>query len=250
MNAGKYISFIIVPDEGDKTFNFRVSKLALWIFLTVSVISILIIMVAAIFYGRLIISAIEVKSLRTDNQALLQQHREFLALKDELERNRAIVNRISELAGLDSTASKTEPAKQLSAPIPEDSAIGFNRFIPKGRPLQGYLSKRFSDVAVFGEKHLGLDITCPEGSPVHATADGIVEFAGWDDYFGYVVRIEHQQSYMTIYAHNKELLVSKGDRVKRAQEIALSGNSGNSSGPHLHYEVLKNGKPMDPEGFL
>ena len=96
------------------------------------------------------------------------------------------------------------------------------------------------------DNHRGIDIYCPSGSPVYAGADGVVEIAGWNDSYGNYVVISHGSGYTTLYAHNSYLLVKKGQKVTRGQQIAKSGSTGNSSGPHLHLEISINGVLQDP----
>lgn len=100
------------------------------------------------------------------------------------------------------------------------------------------------------EFHTGIDIGVWYKTPVRATKDGKVVFAGWHPQLGWMVEIEHEMGYTTIYAHNSYYLVNAGDYVKEGQVIALSGDSGRTDGPHLHYEIRLNGKPVDPMIFL
>lgn len=94
--------------------------------------------------------------------------------------------------------------------------------------------------------HHGIDIASPSGSEVFATEGGYVVFSGWKEGYGRMVEIEHKDGLSTIYAHNSKNLVKEGENVNRNQTIALVGNSGKSTGPHLHYEVRENGKPINP----
>lgn len=100
------------------------------------------------------------------------------------------------------------------------------------------------------EFHKGIDIPVNYGTEVHATKDGIVTFSGWRGTFGWVVEIEHEMGFTTIYAHNSYNLVEKGDRVKAGDVIALSGKSGRATGPHVHYEIHLDGQPVDPMKYL
>ena len=101
------------------------------------------------------------------------------------------------------------------------------------------------------EWHNGIDIDVPYGSEVYATAYGVVTFAGWDSSgYGHLVIIEHDYDYSTYYAHNSELLVTVGDEVSRGQLIALSGDSGRSTGAHCHYEVRFDTISQDPREYL
>jgi len=98
--------------------------------------------------------------------------------------------------------------------------------------------------------HDGIDVVGPVKSPVLATADGVVTFAGWDGGLGWVVTIDHGHGYKTRYGHNHKLLVKKGDRVRRGDAIALEGSTGRTTGPHVHYEVICNGKKVNPYRYL
>lgn len=98
--------------------------------------------------------------------------------------------------------------------------------------------------------HRGIDINCNWGTPVHSPGDGRVISVERQSGFGLVVEVDHGFGYITIYAHLSKALVKRGEKVKRGQVIAKSGNSGLSSGPHLHYEVHHNGKALDPIDFF
>jgi murein DD-endopeptidase MepM/ murein hydrolase activator NlpD len=98
--------------------------------------------------------------------------------------------------------------------------------------------------------HLGLDFSAPKGSPVHATADGVVISAGWQPEFGRTVEIDHGDGIVTRYAHNDKILVKRGQKVKRGQIISAVGRSGRATAPHLHYEVRVNGSPVNPWRYI
>jgi murein DD-endopeptidase MepM/ murein hydrolase activator NlpD len=95
-----------------------------------------------------------------------------------------------------------------------------------------------------------VDISVPPGSEVKATADGIVSFAGWAENSGIVVVVEHGRGFSTAYAHSQKALVRVGQRVARGETIALSGSTGVSTGPHVHYEIWKNGRHTEPASYL
>lgn len=94
--------------------------------------------------------------------------------------------------------------------------------------------------------HKGMDFACDIGTPVYATADGVVKNARYERGYGYIVTIDHGYGYETRYAHLKSMNVKRGQHVVRGETIALSGNSGRSTGPHVHYEVLLRGNPVNP----
>ena len=98
--------------------------------------------------------------------------------------------------------------------------------------------------------HKGIDIPSWNGAPIKATADGIVIYAGWANTFGNLVTIRHGMGYMTLYAHASRVLVKKGESVKKGQIIAQIGSSGLSTGPHIHYEINRWGKSVNPISYL
>ncbi len=121
-------------------------------------------------------------------------------------------------------------------------------------PTYGYISSRFGyRISPFTNKsefHTGLDIANRKGSPVWATADGIVTVANRAKGYGYVIAIKHGYGLSTYYAHNSKLLVKIGDYVTRGQIISYTGNTGRSTGNHLHYEVRVRGKAVNPIYYL
>lgn len=98
--------------------------------------------------------------------------------------------------------------------------------------------------------HFGVDIGAPTGTPITAADSGIVSFAGWNGGYGMMVRIEHGNGYATLYAHASRILVTENEQVEKGQTIALVGNTGRSFGPHLHFEIISNGRPLDPLRFF
>lgn len=128
--------------------------------------------------------------------------------------------------------------------------------LPLGLPVAG----RPSLTSSFGTRsdpltgrlaqHSGVDFDVPVGTPILAAGSGVVIEAGWDGQYGYAVVVQHHQGYSTRYAHASQLKVQRGERVQRGDVVALSGNSGRSTGPHLHFEVLRGGQAVDPANYL
>jgi murein DD-endopeptidase MepM/ murein hydrolase activator NlpD len=156
----------------------------------------------------------------------------------------------------------------------EDLSIGETLFIPGGKkpketerllaraespvsrgsdsrfiwPTEGELTSGFGQR--WGRRHDGIDLANDIGTPVRAARAGRVSYSGWSSGYGRVVMIEHDQGYTTVYGHLNESYVSEGQYVKAGQSIAAMGNTGNSTGPHLHFEVRKNGTPINPYNVL
>jgi murein DD-endopeptidase MepM/ murein hydrolase activator NlpD len=125
---------------------------------------------------------------------------------------------------------------------------------PTGWPARGIITSGFgwrkSPYTWGQEFHEGLDIAAPSGTPIHATADGTVKESGWRSGYGRVVTIRHGFGFATFYAHNTRNAVSVGDKISRGDIVAYIGNTGRSTGPHLHYEVRRYGRKLDPRGYL
>ena len=119
---------------------------------------------------------------------------------------------------------------------------------PKGWPVGGRISSTFGYRVFRGQRdfHTGIDIAVWYKTPVHATEDGAVVAAGWESGYGWTVEVQHELGYSTLYGHLSSYLVDVGDTVKRGQTVGLSGSSGNSTGPHVHYEIRLDGVPIDP----
>lgn len=147
--------------------------------------------------------------------------------------------------------TQTLPSTQASTQVAEVREVNAVSFI---WPVRGRISSPFGPRIhpIYGVPsfHTGIDIAVPEGTAVQAAAAGIVTFAAWEEGAGLLVIIEHGNGYETYYAHLSKLLVWPGRPVSAGEVIALSGNTGLSSGPHLHFEVRYRGVPIDPRPLL
>jgi murein DD-endopeptidase MepM/ murein hydrolase activator NlpD len=141
----------------------------------------------------------------------------------------------------------SEPQNQVVLKGTKDPPplIGTGRLI---YPVRGTLTSRFG--TRWGRMHNGIDLANPVGTKIRAADGGVVISAGWEGALGYCVRIDHGQNRTTVYGHCSKLLVKKGDRVYQDQHIANVGNTGRSTGPHLHFEVHINGVPKNPLNYL
>ena len=129
--------------------------------------------------------------------------------------------------------------KSLPLSVPLDHYQLESRFGPRHDPFNHRSSY-----------HTGIDLSAPYMSPVHATAAGIVTYAGYRSDYGKVVEIDHGNGIATLYAHLHRYIVSVGQRVAEHEQVGFLGSSGRSSGPHVHYEVRVNDEPQDPEKFI
>ena len=148
------------------------------------------------------------------------------------------------------------PSAQTGSSGERDRGAGSRRAgISSGWPVRsGYISSRYGfrihpvkRVRIF---HEGIDLASPNGTPIFASADGVVTFSGRKGGYGRLVEIRHADGLVTRYGHNSSNLVREGDMIRQGQKIATVGSSGTATGPHVHFEVLKNGRPVNPMPYL
>jgi len=161
----------------------------------------------------------------------------FVAEADGLAaQSAALAEKIAAAQSADATAS--------TASVPAPSSSGAQLVWPVAGPVTSGFGSRW------GRMHEGIDIAVGSGTPVHAAAAGTVVYAGWLSGYGNIVVIDHGNGLSTAYAHNSSLIVGQGAVVGTGFVVALSGSTGHSTGPHVHFEVRVNGTPVDPLGYL
>jgi len=161
--------------------------------------------------------------LKKDTKALEKQVDELNALADEISEQIRLSSRSGEYEGGD-----------LMWPVPGHTRISS----PFGYRIHPIFKTR--------KMHTGIDIPAPTGTAIKAAGNGVVTYSGWLGGYGNVVMIDHNGGITTLYAHNSSLVVKKGDYVNAGDTIAKAGSTGNSTGPHCHFEVRNNGKYEDP----
>ena len=136
-------------------------------------------------------------------------------------------------------------ARLLDVPVVRPAAVA----IPTILPVSGAITSNFGAWRS-GHRHTGIDIAAPRGTKIKAAWDGIVIYSGKLSDYGLLVKIDHGNGLHSLYAHNDRNLVKRGQRVKKGEAIATVGNSGRTSGYHLHFEVRRNGKPVNPLNYI
>ncbi len=178
-------------------------------------------------------------------------------LRDQIERKREELNIISQVseaapAKISFRVDRFTPATRLKA---SDERY-FERALPAGTPVRNAATTSgfgYRVHPIFQQRyfHYGIDFEAGVGTPVVATADGVVEYArDSQNGYGRLITLRHAHDFRTAYAHLDESLVVPGQIVRKGDVIALSGNSGSSTGPHLHYEIIYHGTPLDPYPFV
>ncbi len=207
------------------------------------------------------------KEKLVEQVAQLEMEKQIL-LKDavtELEEKSQLIESILSSVGVDVKVSESQqnsggPFTSMPGDDHEDLLFKAGLYldtikdIPLGAPIQGGITSKFGRrIDPFNKRpalHDGVDIRGKRGTKAFATADGLVVQRGYNRGYGNFVVIGHGSGFRTKFGHFKKILVKKGEKIKRGQVIGLVGNSGRSTGPHLHYEIIYNGEPTDPIKFM
>lgn len=251
MARDKYVTIMFIPQDGDQRRAWRVRPWVLkgfGITLGTLVVGIVLFFV---FYGKVLSRALMTEQVMAENEDLRKYRYKVQLLEQKFEEMRTIVDRVADLAGIDIALPPLPDDSALFARIDRGEGASLSRpanvdwTLPVGLPINGFVTQRF-DISDSTHYHPGVDIACAEGTPVLATGSGRVTFAGFDSTYGYMVIIQHNDSVSTVYGHNDSLLVTVGQQVSVGSRIALSGNTGKSTAPHVHYELRINDKPINP----
>lgn len=262
-SLGQQITLMLIFETGKQPVTIKFSRLLYYVVIGVIALLIIVSIIGTFTYARLVVHSNEREELVQENEELRRLNSKIVLLESNLQAYRNMLGQVATLAGIDlaqygmetpaegltsieSTAVSQEPALITEQTETFQGPVG----TPKGLPVQGFVSRTFRPTADNPKtRHLGIDLAVKRGTRVIATADGEVAFAGWDDAFGWKVVLKHLNNVETMYGHNDTLLVATGQLVRYGQTIALSGSTGVSTAPHVHYEVRVDGLPVDPEEY-
>ena len=257
----KYLTVLVVPHDERNVRRMRVSYRLVKVGITLAGILAVAVTLALMSYGRIASRATRAALLERENRRLEAENAKVDEIAENLERTERAYARIREMAGLPPVEGAVGPGgaqgpletattglrgPDASEAAPAPSSTGPDS-VPAGWPLslKGFETASFSGA----DGHPGVDIAVPVHTPVLATASGTVAAADSDPVYGHYVILNHGEL-ETMYGHNAVLLVEAGERVSRGQPIAYSGNSGRSTAPHLHYEIRRAGRAIDPAPYL
>lgn len=241
----KYINILFIPDDESSPRRLRL-RYGMLRFLTVlGAVLVVVLIFAAATYGRLVLSAYENLRLREQNKMLREQVARVDAMARQLNELKSLGKKVrSTLSGyvnLDGSSTALTAGSSTSDAV-GDVPFSLLTSLPTKAPVVGFLSQEYRQ-----HQHNGIDIAAPEGTPVLAAGNGVVLFSGWTRDGGNTIIIGHPTGYYTFYKHNLRNAVVVNQKVEQGQVIAYLGNSGlKSSGPHLHFEVWKDGRVIDP----
>ena len=246
MKPNKYTVLLIPDNDSDgKSFSFRRSWLLLIIFAAISIFTII------LFAGYFLIpKSIEYQKIKEDYNTLAAERLKVMELSHDLQRLQQMDELLRKNLGSDDDLDSISGVSSINNRSSEYSTNQISN-IPTKAPIDGYITQRMIiRPHIWKSNHYGIDISVKEGDPVVASASGVVIFSGWSTDLGNMLIIYHGNDYFTFYGHNQVNLVEKRDIVKRGDVISLAGNTGISSGPHLHFEVWEGSNPLDPLEFF
>jgi murein DD-endopeptidase MepM/ murein hydrolase activator NlpD len=253
------------------SINFKLSYLSVKLIVMIVVILLGWLTYFFINYNKMLDKTVKFESLEKENAYLHSENKKIEKYVQTLNELIAMDKKIKEMVGhnQDVSLSLKSPNTESTEIIREsvvsnngqnnenklttemqelfNSQERFLQSVPSIWPTRGWITRKFEPMP---SAHYGIDIAGREGTPITATADGIVSFAGWDSRFGQMVIIDHGYEYQTQYGHNSQILVVKGQAVRRGTIIAYMGSTGKSSAPHLHYAIKYNSKLVDPLPYL
>jgi murein DD-endopeptidase MepM/ murein hydrolase activator NlpD len=205
-------------------------------------------------FGRLFAQSRNSANLENEVKVLRKELEQADKLRTQLAENDKLRSQILRLMGTASVKEAPSLMEARTAGVDADLRLqeeDFMRSVPRSWPVRGPVTRNFlSATRDARDFHPGIDIAATAGAPVRAAAAGTVTIAGFDVEYGYLIAVEHGLGLETRYGHNQRLNAAVGDRIARGQVIAAVGNTGRSSGTHLHFEIRKDGVPVDPRTYL
>jgi murein DD-endopeptidase MepM/ murein hydrolase activator NlpD len=280
-NRKRYLSLIFVPDQDRDPKSISMS------YAKGRVLAVLLVLLGLhVLWG--FFSYYRVARLETQKQSLLRENADLKVSNkriDEIEKEFTRIQRTDEkirkafgvtLGVGEQPAPKTESDKSVSgrtqpetlpaaepaaakggdsAPLVVVSRREAEDFLPEclptRLPVNGVMTTHYRETGTLARRnHRGIDIAAPSGTVIQAAGSGVVLLSDWTPDFGNLVIVSHGMGYATYYGHAQKSLVERGMKVKKGQAIALVGSSGISSAPHLHFELWKDGEPVNPEEYL
>jgi len=241
----KKFTILVIPDDDSETSSYSFSK----IFIKIAIVFSLITILASIaIIVKTVPNISKFDSLNKKYNVLAKERLKVLELMENLEKLNQMDEFVRNSLGSELNFSeKPEIVDSALMLIPENHLISLSDNIPSLAPIEGFISKRMESVfSNVNNLHGGIDIVASEGTPIRATSSGVVVFSGWTYEMGNLIVIYHGDDYITHYGHNQQNIISRLDIVKKGDVIGYVGNTGISSGPHLHFEIWKGDQSIDP----
>lgn len=254
----RYYNFLLIPDNEQKTRSVKIRAWVLRALMALIFVVVVLIIIGAASYWKVASLAIGYNGLQEENTKLKSGLARVEELQAEIDKLKKIDQKLrNSLSGYvivdqkDSDVDETRMLDGMDRHFVDDFDRSIFNFIPEIYPVDGFITRGHESGSILSETHIGIDIAGAKGSPVKATASGVVLFSGWTYEEGNVIIIKHALDYFSYYKHNLRNLCDEWESVKKGQVIALLGDTGRiSSGPHLHFELWQGAEPIDPVKFL
>lgn len=277
---GRKVTILIVPDSEGAPHTFKLSVLSLKIGAVIIALGFIFFLVMSFTWGGFFRRARQADRLALENEQYRAEYQRVVELEARVQNLKWFEEQIRRALGSDLDLDEDDWASALPGSSFFDAALQFplndqsrrsvqpvkvrstldhtgipyvhqDAGIPSLWPVEGFISRGFEwNELIPGHSHAGVDIAGKEGEVIKATAGGIVIWCGWSARYGNLVIIAHPTGYFSVYGHNQIVLVESRQRVERGAPIALLGNTGQSSAPHLHFEIWYGNQPLSPLDLL
>lgn len=251
MKETRKLSFIIVPDGDLETRTYEISYGLLKGLLTAGFLLLVVFVVMASTWWFVAAQAARVGGLEAEVERLEEERSRVVALARDLAEAEQQYARVRQLLGVEGGQAGQEVVlPPLRSGDASESDVPAQVNWPTAWPLAsgGFITQGPNRVG--DGDHRGLDIAVSSDTYIRAAGAGVVRDAGTDDVYGHYILIDHGDGLESMYGHASRLFVRAGDRVERNEVIALSGSTGRSTAPHLHFEIRKDGQPVDPLAYV
>lgn len=256
MGIPRHTRIIMIPDDEKATRQYGISRLMIiTLLILLAMLAGVVALLMVSFAGKHTERA-EIRELETELDAVRQDLLLAGELRTELAEMSAVQEKLLFMLGVqDAAPVDTDSLVAWLQDEPGSSAEGMQRAAalalspaPDRWPAKGFVTQEFisGSIARGVKPHLGVDIAGPMDAPVTAAAPGVVARTGIDDFLGNFVEIRHGLGYLTVYGHLSRIAVSRGDQIEAGQVVAYMGDSGQATGPHLHFEIWQQGEAVDP----
>lgn len=277
------ISILIVPEDDAEPYSFRLKTSVVKGLYVLGILLVFHIVIGAIFYWKYVNLNSKHVELTAKNARLQEDNMRVVGLAEQFRELENDYNKVKSLLGVkvDAEPMSDDWAANLEASTAYDNIMpavktelrndtnviektgryllapkkskihNYAENMPTLLPVKGFLTQDYQKDSWFGPKaHSGIDIVAKKGTLIRAAGAGFIIFANWTYDLGNLIIIDHGDGVLSYYGHNQRILKPEKSFVKKGEPLALLGNSGRSSGPHLHFEIWKDGVPVDPKEYI
>jgi murein DD-endopeptidase MepM/ murein hydrolase activator NlpD len=256
MGIPRHTRIMMIPDDEKGTRQYGISRLMIITLIVLAVLFAAVVVLLMISFAGKHTEREQIRDLRVELSAARKDVLVAGQLKLELAEMSAVQEKLLYMLGVEDAApANTDSLAAWLHDAPTSSAEGLRRAAalsvspkPDQWPANGFVTREYisGSIARGIKPHLGIDIAGPMDAPVTAAAPGVVERTGIDDFLGNFVEIRHGLGYLTVYGHLSRIAVARNDRIETGQVVAYMGESGQTTGPHLHFEIWYQGEAVDP----